>query len=176
MKRDGLTSLPKPKLLTLYCWLALPFDQLDILSTKLGNAVSISSGCKSTTMSNKSCGCSVVLGKRFANARQYPPCEAKGEIQGRGPRGISIRVTNGIGDFNAIACHSAQRCCCRQSPTGDLCWLLHVWQAEKHRFSVYGPSSCRAVAAQPGPARRGTFFLLLEDVLPLSIIRHMQIV
>ena len=59
----------------------------------------ISTGFLSTTMSNKSCGVSIVLGKKFRNARVYDPLVAPPKIAGRG---LAVRAANGFCDVTAI--------------------------------------------------------------------------
>lgn len=67
-----------------------------VSSFHVGSSLVVSAGFKNTTLSNKSCGTALVIGKRFAKARMYPPVLASGKIEGRG---MGMRVISSIGDF-----------------------------------------------------------------------------
>ena len=59
----------------------------------------VSSGFISTSMANKSCGTSIILGKAHRNARFHEPHEITGKATGRG---LSQRVQSGRMDVNCI--------------------------------------------------------------------------
>ena len=90
----------------------------------------VSTGYKHTPWSNKSCGCSVVIGKRFSGARQFPVIEAGGKLQGRG---IASRIQNSLGHFNLIVAYSPPRPWAKRShgKYRDTCLALGNWVNEQ---------------------------------------------
>ena len=80
-------------------------------------------------MSNKSCGVSIVLGKRFSKARIYTPMEAKGKLQGRG---LAVRIRNRMADFTVCSVYFPPRPG-KKVAFGvyrDTCKALAAWLAE----------------------------------------------
>ena len=74
----------------------------------------IKSGYCKSQHSNKSCGVSLSMGKRFKNAKVFPPVELKGPCQGRG---LGVRIKAGYYDLAPLALYyppapqaSAARC------------------------------------------------------------------
>ena len=59
----------------------------------------ISSGYVEGNFSNKACGVSIIIGKKFAKARVHPPIATSGKLGGRG---LAVRVSNGYSDFTPI--------------------------------------------------------------------------
>ena len=77
-----------------------------VSSFHVGTSLVVSAGFKNTTLSNKSCGTALVIGKRFSKARMFPPVLASGKIAGRG---MGMRVVSSLGDFFPLSAYFPPR-------------------------------------------------------------------